>query len=313
MTNESPMETDLLIIGAGPAGYTASIYASRYKINHIVIGELMGGQAGEAHKVCNFPGITEKSGIELMQMFSEHAKSLGAEFLTDKVIKIEKKEPGFSVETSRNGTISAKTILLAIGTSHRKLGIERENEMLGKGVSYCVTCDGAFFKDKVVAVVGGSDAANSASVYLSQMAKKVYQIYRGEELRGESTWVNDVLSNDKIEVIFNTNIVELGGKDQLEFIVLDREYNGSNKLAVDGLFIEIGSAPGKALINHLEIKTDPEGYIEITQEQRTSVEGIWAAGDVTTGSNKFRQIVTASAEGAVAASDIFKYLKTKGN
>lgn len=307
------METDLLIIGAGPAGYTASIYASRYKINHIVIGELMGGQAGEAHKVCNFPGITEKSGIELMQMFSEHAKSLGAEFLTDKVIKIEKKEPGFSVETSRNGTISAKTILLAIGTSHRKLGIERENEMLGKGVSYCVTCDGAFFKDKVVAVVGGSDAANSASVYLSQMAKKVYQIYRGEELRGESTWVNDVLSNDKIEVIFNTNIVELGGKDQLEFIVLDREYNGSNKLAVDGLFIEIGSAPGKALINHLEIKTDPEGYIEITQEQRTSVEGIWAAGDVTTGSNKFRQIVTASAEGAVAASDIFKYLKTKGN
>ena len=171
-----------------------------------------------------------------------------------------------------------------------------------------------FYKNKTVAVIGGSDSANTAALYLAEVADKVYQIYRGNALRGETAWIDQILNNPKIELLLNTNIIELIGEKKLESLQLDHEHKGQQQLIIDGLFIEIGSDPDLKLIQQLNLTTNEKGYIMTQPDQTTSHPGIWAAGDITTNSNQFRQIVTASSEGAIAAESIFKYLqKTKGN
>ncbi|MFC1780214.1 NAD(P)/FAD-dependent oxidoreductase [Patescibacteria group bacterium] len=298
---------DLIIIGTGPAGYTASIYASRYKINHIVIGQVSGGLMIESHRICNFPGLPDIKGIELMEKFKKHVGDLGENEINDEVIDVLKKGDNFEVVTRNNGSQFGKAVLIAIGTKHRKLNLPNEKDYIGKGVTYCAACDAPFFKDKVVAVVGGSDSANTAALYLADIATKVYQIYRRDKLRGDPTWIEQVMSNSKIEVLFNKNVKELGGKEKLEFVKLDDD----SELKINGLFIEIGSVPNLAITKGLNIKTSEAGHIECDQGQKTSIEGVWAAGDVTSSSNSFKQIITACAEGAVAANDIFQYLSKK--
>jgi thioredoxin reductase (NADPH) len=295
---------DLAIIGTGPAGYTASIYASRFKIKHVLIGQVPGGLASEAHNVCNFPSEKKIKGPELMQEIREHASSFGVEEISDEVVDIEKKGNQFSVATRNNNIFNAETVLIAIGTQRRKLNVPDEEKYIGKGVSYCATCDAPFYKDKVVAVVGGSDAANTTSLYLSQIASEVIQIYRKDKLRGDPSWSQQVENNSKIKVIYNKNIKDLEGAEKLEFLLLD----DGTKIKVDGLFVEIGSVPNTALIKNLKVETDKNGYIVVDQAQKTNVEGVWAAGDITTASNEFRQIITACAEGAIAAENIFSYL-----
>ncbi|MDD3284561.1 MAG: FAD-dependent oxidoreductase [Patescibacteria group bacterium] len=305
------MKYDLIIIGVGPAGYSASIYASRYKTNHIIIGEIPGGLATIAHKVCNYPSEIEISGIELMEKMKKNVEHSGTQIINDKVLNIEKDKDSFKIKTQDEKEYKAKTILLAIGTKHRKLGLKNESQFVGKGVSYCATCDAMFYKDKTVVVVGGSNSAMTASLYLADVAKKVYQIYRGGKLKGENMWQDQIFKNEKIEVIYNTNIEEINGEKKVQSIKLDREYNNSKELNVDGIFIEIGSEPDYGLIEQLNIETDENGFIKVKSNQSTNIEGIYAAGDITNGSDNFRQIITACSEGSVAANSIYKYLQLK--
>lgn len=303
------MQYELIIVGAGPAAYTASVYASRYKINHLLIGEALGGLMAEAHKICNYPSETEISGMELMQKMHNHAQALGAEIVMDKVIEIKQQGEGFWLKTQNSQQeFTARTILLTTGTQHRKLNLAGEDKLLGKGVSYCTTCDAMFYRNKMVAVIGGSNSAHTAALYLAEVADKVYQIYRGESLRGETAWIEQVQSNDKIEVIYQTRPVALIGEERLVAIKLDKPYQGQNELKVDGIFIEVGSEPDSSLAKQLSLALDESNYIKVGSDQATNVKGVWAAGDVTNASNNLRQIVTACAEAAIAAESIFKYL-----
>ena len=307
MKNKYP----LIIIGVGPAGLTSSIYASRYKIDHLVIGEALGGLAFEAHKICNFPTEEEISGTKIVEKMQAHAEFLGTTLLIDKVTDVIRENQAFKVTTQKGDIFLADVILLATGTEHRRLNLSNESEFLGKGISYCATCDAMFYKDKIVAVNGGANSANTASLYLAEIAKKVYQIYRKSKLRGDSLWAEQVVNNKKTEVIYNTEIVGLEGKEKLEKVILSVPYQGAKKIAVDGLFVEIGTIPQKMLIEKLSLETDHGGYIKVSPDQKTSQDGVWAAGDITAASNNFRQIITACSEGAIAAESIFKFFKEK--
>ncbi|MDD4290264.1 MAG: FAD-dependent oxidoreductase [Patescibacteria group bacterium] len=302
---------DIIIIGAGPAGYTASIYASRYKLKNMIIGEIFGGYATQAHIVANFPSEESIEGSELAEKMHKHAENLRAEIIQGKVIDIKKNDNNFEVATDNNKTVIAKSIIIAIGTKHRKLGLKNETEFVGRGVSYCATCDAMFFKNKTVVVLGGSDSANKASLYLADIANHVYQIYRAKELRGDKQQIERVLENKKIDVIYETNIIKLLGEKKLEKIILDKEYNGSKELETNGLFIEIGSEPEYGLIEKLNLKTDELGFINVGKDQKTNIEGVFAAGDITNATGNFKQIITACSQGAVSANSAYNYIKSK--
>lgn len=301
---------DLIIIGSGPAGSTASIYASRYKVNHLVIGALPGGLITEAHNVCNFPGAEKISGIDLANKFIDHAKSLGASFLTAFVTKVTKTSKGFEVELQDGIKYSCKALVLATGLKRRKLGLVREKELVGKGVSYCATCDAMFYKDKVVAIVGGSDTAITAALHLSDFATKVYLISRRPELRGQPAWIDAMKAKKNIVHIKEINVVELIGEQKLEAIKLDKQYENQQIFEVNGLFIEIGSEPETQLMENLGLELDNIGYIKVNNAQATNVEGVFAAGDATNADNGFKQVITACSQGAVAAQEVYKYLKS---
>jgi thioredoxin reductase (NADPH) len=302
----------LIVIGAGPAGLTASIYASRYKISNLIIAEALGGLAFEAHKVCNFPGEREISGMELIGKIQKHAESLGSRIVIDKAVNIVRDKEIFKITTSSGKAFGAKALLLAVGSERRRLGLANEDKFLGKGVSYCATCDAMFYKAKTVAVVGGGNSAHTASLYLAEIAEKVYQIYRRDKLRGEALWVDQLKENEKIEIIYNARVVGLKGRDKLEKIILEGVGKKAKEMAIDGLFIEIGSIPRRDLAKKLSLETDEAGYIAVDAGQKTSRNGIWAAGDISSGSNGFRQIITACSEGAIAAENIFKFLQKGG-
>ena len=241
--------------------------------------------------------------------FYNQAKELGGEYKAEHIIDIQKKDNVFFLTTEGNTQYIAKTVILGIGTNRNKLNLKNEDYYLGKGLSYCATCDAMFYKGKTVAVIGGSNASTMAASMLSDIAKKVYIIYRGTELRGEPLWVDEVTKKENIEIIFTTIVIGLEGEKKLEKIKLSRAYNGSEYLDVDGAFVEIGSVPNVDLATKLGIELDEKKYLKVGNDQSTSVEGVWAAGDCTSGSNRFRQVVTATAEGAVAANSIFSYIK----
>ncbi len=302
---------DVAIIGSGPAGLSASIYASRYKLKNVVFGKLPGGTISEAHMVCNYPGIEDISGMELSQKMLKHSQNLGAQYLPQSVVDIKKEEDIFKVITDEKEEYLAKTVIFATGTDRNKLAIPKEDEYLGKGLSYCATCDSMFYKEKVVAVIGGSSAATMAAMMLSDVAKTVYIIYRGTELRGDPTWAEQALNKENIQVIYQTLVTDLEGENRLERVKLTKPFNNSEYLDVDGIFVEIGSEPNITLPVKLNIDVDEHHYIKVDGEQKTSIEGIWAAGDCTTNSNFFKQVVTAVGEGAVAANSIYSYLTGK--
>jgi thioredoxin reductase (NADPH) len=295
---------DLIIIGAGPAGLTAAIYGARYNLNVLVIGETLGGLMMEAHSICNYPGFLDITGMDLTNNLKEQVDNLKVELKNETVAKIEKSENGFTV-TTKEGNYEAKKILLALGTKKRKLNIPQEEKLLGRGISYCYTCDGFFFKEKIIGVVGGADSAATAALYLADIGKKVYIIYRKEKLRAEPAWVKKIEENPKIEVVYNANVVEAKGEERLGSVVLD---NGK-ELKIDGLFVEIGSVPSNVLAMQLGVKKNDKDSIIVDEKQETNVKGVYAAGDITTGSNGFRQIITAASEGAIAVEAIFSELR----
>ena len=300
---------DIAIVGSGPASFSASIYASRYRLKNIIFGRQMGGTISDTHKVCNYPGVSDISGLELATRMYEQTKEQVAEISLESVKDIKKENNIFKLITDADKEYYSKTVIIATGTKRNKLALPREELFLGKGLSYCATCDGMFYKDKVVAVIGGSNAATMAASMLSDIAKQVYIIYRGTELRGEPAWIEVVETKENITVLFETLVIGLEGTDRLERVKLSKAYKNSSYLDVDGVFVEIGSEPNIVLPMKLGLELDERQYIKVEKDQSTNIEGIWAAGDCTTASNDFRQVVTAVAEGAIAANSIYVYLR----
>ena len=294
---------DVIIIGGGPAGLSAAVYAARYKLKLLVFSKNMGGLAATAHKICNFPSYNEIKGFELMERFTKHAEELGTPINYDEVTKIEKKDKGFIVYTE-NEKFKCKKIIFAGGTIRTRLNVPGEGKFLGRGISYCTTCDAAFFKNKTVCVVGGSDAALTSALLLDEYASKIFIIYRGEEFfRADPTWVDAVNKNKNITKIFKEEITEIIGDKSVEKIKL----KSGKEMKIDGVFIEIGGVPETSLLNPLKIGLDEKGYIIVDKEQKTNIHGLFAAGDIT--DNKLKQIITAAAEGAVAAYGVYKEIK----
>lgn len=300
---------DLIIIGAGPAGLSASVYASRYGIKHAVLGEIAGGLLTQTFDVGNWIGTKEIKGQAFADAMADHAKSYGVEILPVSVERIEKKSDGnFSVIAGEK-SFETKTVLVATGTKHRHLGVPGEQEFSGKGVSFCPTCDGFFFKGKRVAVVGGGDSAAEAGAYLADICTEVFVIVREPEMIAEKFWRDLLASKKNVTVIVETQVREIRGTAKLETLLLDRPFAGKTELSVDGVFIEIGLLPNTKLLADAGAKLDRLGYVETMSDQSVGVPGIWAAGDITTNSNHFHQIVTAASEGAIAAKSILEYLQ----
>lgn len=301
---------DLLIIGAGPAGLTASIYASRYKIKHAVIGSLPGGTMTEAHKICNFPSEPNINGWDLAQKIEGNARQLGAEFIASEAIDISGQYPNFLVKLVDGQVLMTKTILLATGTKRRQLGLDNEQKYLGKGLAYCATCDGPFFKDKTVGVLGGGNSAATAALYLADIAQQVYWFYLGDRPEAaEPSWLEEIAKRDNIKHQPKAKISNLVGEDRLAGVELVGQDGQVSQLALDGLFVEIGSDPAMELLQQAGGQVNERGYALVDAGQATTVFGIWAAGDATTGSNGLRQIVTACSEGAIAADSLFVFLQ----
>jgi thioredoxin-disulfide reductase len=299
---------DAIIIGGGFAGLSAAIYSARYNLKTLVIAKQPGGAIVNATHVENYPGYVSISGIELMQKFEEQAKSVGAEIMIDDVIGVMKHKEGFKVETEEKEFLS-KTVIMAMGTERRKLDVPGAKEYESKGIHYCATCDGAFYKGKTVAVIGGSNSSAHAAMLLSRFAKQVYILYRGEEMRCEPILCTNMQQLGNITMIFNTNVVQLKGGKFLEKALLDKPFNGSTELALDGLFVEIGSVPSSAIAKQLGVELTKEGEIKANIQCETNVKGVFAAGDVT--NTPLRQGIIAAAQGVKAATSAYIMLTGK--
>ena len=293
---------DLIVLGGGPTAIGCAIYAARFAMDVLVIGKIFGGLIATTHVVENYPAITTISGQGLMEMFREHMNSLNIPYISDEIRSIDKVEDHFELHSFFQ-KFKANSICIATGSERKKLGVPGEEEFVGRGVSYCATCDGPFYVDKVVCVLGGSDSAAKEALFLSQNVKKVYIIYRGEEIRAEPINKQRVYANDKIEIIYNTNIVEIKGENNVKSVIFD---NGK-EFDVDGVFIEIGSIPNSDLAKRIGVKINQKGEIMINRKSETNIPGIFAAGDVADA--PFKQAITGVAEGVVAAYSAFDYVK----
>ena len=295
---------DVIIIGGGPAGLSAGIYCTRYNLKTMLIYESIGGSMATAHKIGNYPGFEDISGAELSEKMKVQAEKLGVSFVNDIVKKLEKTKQGIKV-SCLGKTFEGKKLIFCLGTKQRKLGIEDEDKFIGRGVSYCATCDASFFRNKIVAVAGGGDAAFDAALLLSDIAKKVYLIHRREGFRTEPFKVHKAEERENVEFMLNLTIEKVKGDQFLESIMVKNVGTGGVKeIKTDGLFIEVGAVPVTVLVSELGVVLD-NGLIKVDERQETNIEGVFAAGDITTGSSGFRQIVTAVSEGAVAAYSIY--------
>ncbi len=298
---------DLVIIGNGPAGLSAAIYARRAGMKTLVISgnPAGGGQILDTYEVDNYPGLPGLSGVELGEKFYNHAKKLGTEFKIDTIKSIES-DGDIKVVKSRRNEYRTKAVIVATGAGHRKLGAPGEAEFTGMGVSYCATCDGAFYKDKTVAVVGGGDVALEDAIYLSDIAEKVYLIHRRDEFRGTEVLQEEVKSKANIEIVYDTVVEEIVGTNQIEKVLTyNKKTETKSEIKVDGVFLAVGITPNTTKIEGLP-ETDETGYIIAGEDCVTSIPGIFAAGDVRT--KMLRQVITAAADGANALTSVKRYI-----
>ena len=298
---------DIIIIGAGPAGLTSAIYAKRANKNVLVLeAKNYGGQLINTLDIENYPANEHISGFDFATKLYNQAKNLGAEIKYEKVVDINNLGKEKEVITTKN-TYKTKTIIIATGSENRKLGLPNEDEFASKGISYCATCDGAFYKEKTVAVVGGGNTALEDALYLADLASKVYLIHRRDEFRGEESTINLLKEKDNIEFLYNSNVTKLNTKDRLESIEVTSNDGETRNIDVDALFIAIGRIPENQNFAKL-INLDDAGYIISNEYCHTNVEGIFVAGDNRV--KELRQLVTATSDGAIAAVEAIKYINS---
>ena len=296
---------DLIIIGGGPAGLTAGIYAQRARLKTLLLEkEVIGGQIAVSDVIENYPGFPSISGAELMEKFEQQARGLGLEIKLTDVIAVQKKGEEKIVKTS-DGDLIAKSVIVATGAKPRRLDIPGEKELTGKGVSYCATCDGPFFKGQKVIVVGGGDTAVKEAVYLSKIANKVYIAHRRDQLRAEKIIQEKAMSTPNIEILWSHILKEIRGKTGVEKVVLQNlKDNTVKELDVEGVFVFVGINP---TTDFVDVEKDKQGFIKTDQDMRTSVKGIFAAGDCRT--TALKQVSTAVGDGAIAAFVAERYIE----
>lgn len=300
---------DIIIIGGGPAGLTASIYALRAKKSVLLIERYApGGQVAQTGKIENYPGFKSIDGLELSNLMFEQASDLGLETIYTDVIKYDLLGKVKKVETY-DGTFECKAVVLALGAVARQLDVENEKKFIGKGISYCATCDGNFFKDKNVAVVGGGNTSFEDCLYLADIVNKIYLIHRRDEFRGDKHTLLKLKEFEKvgkIEFVLNSVVKALNGEDKLISVVVENKIDKTlREIPVDGLFVAIGRRPDTSLIQDI-ITLDENGYIITDENMRTNIDGVYAVGDVR--QKILRQIVTACSDGAISAVDIIDYI-----
>ena len=294
---------DIIIVGAGPAGLTAALYARRANKKVLVLeAKTYGGQIINTPEIENYPGIPKISGYDYATNLYNQALELGAEIKFETVIRVEEDK---TVETNKDH-YKAKAVILAIGADKRKLNLPKEVDLIGKGVSYCATCDGNFFKNKIVAVNGGGNTALEEAIYLSNIAKKVYLIHRRDTFRGEKKYVDEVLKKENIERIMNSTITKINGEKHLESIEIVNQEGKTNTIEINGLFIAIGQAPKNEIFKNI-IELTQDGYIKSEDGVHTNIKGIYVAGDSR--EKELRQLTTAVSDGAIAATTAIKEME----
>lgn len=300
---------DLIIIGSGPGGMTAGIYAARREMKTLIIGRELGGQMVWANEIENYPGFEKINSFELINKIKQQTTNFGVEMKNDEVKKIEKTaEGGFLLYTSRE-TFEAKTVVIAMGLAPRRLAVPGEIEFNGRGVSYCANCDGPFFKNKAVAVIGGGNSALDAAEVLSKIASQVYLIHRNESLKAFDTLVEEVKNRTNIKILLNTEIKHLTGDKKLDKItILNNKNNQEETITLDGVFVEVGRIASTDLVADLVERND-KSQIIVNSQMETKTPGLFAAGDVT--DSEFKQITIAMGQATIAALAAYRYLQLK--
>ena len=292
---------DVIIIGAGPAGLTAALYLGRAGKKLLILEKnVYGGQIVNSKEVENYPAISKISGFEFSNNLYNQAKNFGAELKYETVVNLTKDK---EVTTNR-GKYQAKSIIIATGLSNRTLEIDGVDSFIGRGISYCATCDGNFFKDKVVAVVGGGNTALEDAIFLSNICKKVYIVHRRTTFRGEKILQDILNKKENVEFVLNSNVVKINGNELLESIIINTN-NEERELQIDGLFLAIGQIPNNSYIDIIDL--DEKGYAIANEDCKTNIDGIYVAGDFRT--KKVRQLVTAASDGATAAINAIEYIE----
>ena len=300
---------DIIILGGGPAGLSAAIYAARSSAKTAIIDiSLLGGQPSNYLELENYPGFSKIGGYDLMEKFEEHADMFGIQKFPMEEIQSVDLTSEIKTVTTLNGEFKAKSIIIATGAQSKKLGVEGEKEFVGRGVSYCAVCDGAFYKDKVVAVVGGGNAAVEEAGYLTKFASKVYLIHRRDELRADKIVQERAFKNEKLEFIYDTVVNKINGDGVVKSATIENVKTHEVKdLAIDGIFPYIGFEPNADLFAG-QVKQDKNGFIMVDEAMQTSVKGVYAIGDVRV--TPLRQVITAAADGAIAAVYAGRYIET---
>lgn len=311
MNKEDMRMLDIIIIGSGPAGLSAAIYAMRAGLQTLVIEKepMSGGQILKTMDVDNYPGLPGIGGFELGEGFREHAEKLGAQFETAEVTAIETPDGKEKVVVTNKGRYTCRAIVLAMGAAHRTLGVPGEDTLRGMGVSYCATCDGAFFRGKQVAVIGGGDVALEDALFLARGCEKVYLIHRRDAFRGAKSLQNKVFETPNIEIIWDSTVEAICGEGMVQMLqIINRKTGEKSEILLQGVFIAVGISPNTDLVRTF-MDCDEGGYIRAAEDGVTNIPGIFAAGDIRT--KQLRQVVTAAADGANAITSAENYIYTK--
>lgn len=302
---------DTIIIGSGPAGLSAAVYASRAALKALVIEKVYGGsgQIAESERVDNYLGLYGENGFELGERFRAHAEALSAEFYEGEVSAIERLSDGYRIKIADGSDFLTRTVVYAAGASHRKLAVKGEAELSGRGVSYCAVCDGAFYRGKRVAVIGGGDSALGDALFLSKIAEKVYLIHRRDAFRANQTLQAQVRAAENVELVLGAVPTEIVGENKVEALTVEQA-GEAKTLSVSGVFVAVGTVPNSDLLKGL-VELDPNGYVVAGEEGITTAAGLFAAGDVRT--KALRQVITAASDGANCIYSVENYLSEKGH
>ena len=305
---------DVAIVGQGAAAYAAALYAARYQMQSIILGATFGGETATGGLIENYPGYPEIDGFDLMMKFREQAEKYEVPIVDENVASIARSVDCYEITTDQGNRYQGASVILAVGRERRKLGLEHEEEWTGRGISYCSTCDAPLHRGNVVGVVGGGDAAIKGAALLGKYARQVYIIYRKDRFtRPEAVNLRQMQDSPNVEPVFNANVIELKGEDGLSGVVLDRQVNGSSELELDGLFVEIGADPRVELANQLGLELNELNEIKVDKHGVTSMDGVFAAGDLTDASGDLKQTLTAASQGALAATVAYEYISEHGN